>query len=697
MIDRNREAFKEEARELLTALENDLLGLEENPQDSERIGSIFRAMHTIKGSGAMFGFENIVGFTHNVETAYDLIRSGELPVTKRLIDLTLSACDAISRMIEESSETEHEAGEVERIVGAFREIISAKTRSEEIECERQSTPSPANCETATYRIRFRPHPDIAANGTNPLLLLSELHEMGACRVTTAKTPLPELGEIDPERCYTEWEVVLSTDRGINAIRDVFIFVEDNCELHIEEMGEPTQECSAHKRIGEILVEKGDLSEQELENALRSQRKIGEILVASGAVGRERVQAALAEQEAFKESQRKKGDGQPAASIRVPADRLDSLVNMVGEMVTVQSRLSGIAGDQGQPQLIQVAEEVERLVAELRDVAMSMRMVPIEATFNKYKRVVRDLARELEKDVTLVTRGGETELDRTVIERLNDPLVHLIRNAVDHGVESPETRATRGKTRQGTVTISATHSGAHVLIRIEDDGAGLDAAAIRAKAVERGLIGPDSTLEGGELYSLIFHPGLSTAKEVTSVSGRGVGMDVVKRNIEALQGSVQVESRKGHGAAITLKIPLTLVIIDGLLVSIGRDRFVLPLAAVEECVELMRPPEGEGQNLATIRGELVPYIVLRDQLHIEGAHPDIEQIVAAVIDERRVGFVVDRVIGEHQTVIKSLGRIYRNVEEISGATILGDGRVALILDLAKIAETAERVHAVQMSA
>lgn len=688
MIDRNREVFKEEARELLTVLENDLLNLENNPEDVELIGSVFRAMHTIKGSGAMFGFDNVVEFTHNVETAYELVRNGKLPVDKQLVDLTLSACDTICQMIDEFPSEKYETAEAQRIVDAFRNIVGGKNEFGKEVCATPAPTTPGDLGSATYRIRFRPHSDIYANGTNPLLLFSELYGMGAFTISAEKTLIPGLEEIDPERCYTDWEMTLTTDRGINAIQDVFIFVEADCDLQIERLDEQLRKSDSPEELGEILVEKHEISEAKLDKGVRSQTR-GELRERSGAGGPGEVQTTPAEQEVLHGLQHKKVAGEQAASIRVPAAKLDSLVNMVGEMVTVQSRLSRIANDQGHAQMIQVAEDVERLVTELRDVAMSIRMVPIETTFNKYKRLVRDLARELKKDVAFVTQGGETELDKTVIERLNDPLVHLIRNAVDHGIERSDARERLGKPRQGTISISAIHSGAHVLIRIEDDGAGLDVAAIRAKAVEKGLIPEDAAADERELYSLIFHPGLSTTKEVTNISGRGVGMDVVKQNIEALQGSIEIESRRGAGTAITLKLPLTLVIIDGLLVSIGNDRFVLPLASVEECVELKRSSLDDGQNLATIRGELVPYLVLRDFLQIKGKHPEIEQIVTTVIDRRRVGFVVDRVIGQHQTVVKSLGRVYRNVEEISGATILGDGRVALILDLSKLVAKAER--------
>jgi len=336
-------------------------------------------------------------------------------------------------------------------------------------------------------------------------------------------------------------------------------------------------------------------------------------------------------------------------------------------------------------LLLVAEEVERLVTELRDNTMSIRMLPIGNTFSKFKRLVRDLSTELGKEINLITEGEETELDKTVIEKLNDPLVHLIRNSIDHGIEAPDAREQSGKPREGTVKLTAEHSGANVLIHIADDGAGIDPEAIRLKAIERGMITAEDNLNEKELFSLIFAPGFSMAKKVTNVSGRGVGMDVVKRGIDALNGTLDIQSKMGEGATITLKLPLTLAIIDGLLVRIADAFFVLPLAAIEECVELTRQDirKMHGRHMTHIRGEVVPYISLREVFKIPGELPAIEQIIINRIGDDRIGLVVDQVIGEHQTVIKSMGKFYRHVREISGATILGDGTVALIVDISQL--------------
>jgi two-component system chemotaxis sensor kinase CheA len=382
------------------------------------------------------------------------------------------------------------------------------------------------------------------------------------------------------------------------------------------------------------------------------------------------------------------------SIRVRADKLDSLMDLVGELVTLQARLTQTSVGRQDPELALIAEQAERLTNSLRDTSMSLRLLPIATSFARFRRVVRDLSGELGKEVELQTEGGDTELDKTVIERLNDPLVHLIRNSVDHGVEMPAEREREGKPRRGAVRLSAEHSGSHVLIRVSDDGAGMDREAIRAKGIERGLISAEAELQDREIFDLVFAAGFSTARRVTSVSGRGVGMDVVKRSIESLGGSVEIESARGQGTTITLKIPLTLAIIEGLLVRIAGESYVLPLQAVEECVELSREEReaGEktrGRRMANVRGEIVPYVRLRDWFGTGGESPELEQVVISRTDGRRIGFVVDAVVGQHQTVIKSLGRLYRNVQGISGATILGDGSVALILDIFAIIAQAER--------
>ena len=695
MMDLHRQAFKEEAYELLSELESSLLELEQRPDDSDLIGRVFRAMHTIKGSGSMFGFDDIAAFTHEVETIFDLVRNGKLRVTTTLVNLTLSARDQIKALLDNSegggaSDCEASA----RIIAGLRALASGEAPAE---VSPKSQPAgPALEASVTYRIRFAPRRDIFSCGSNPLNLLAELRELGLCHVLAQTGGFPALEEMDPEACYVHWDVILTTDQGLNAIRDVFIFVEDDCELKIEKIAE-NDEFSAregYKKLGVILMERGDISSEEMAGVLAQQKRFGELAVASGIVSGIKVESALVEQRHVQAVRQEKLSAEAGNSIRVPAERLDELVNLVGELVTVQARLSQTAAGRADAELAAIAEEVERLTGELRDSALKIRMLPIGSTFSKFKRLVRDLSGELGKEIEMTTDGAETELDKTVIERLNDPLVHLIRNSIDHGVELPETRLAAGKPRFGTLHLSAVHSGDSVLISIKDDGAGLDKEAIRAKALEKGIIAAGAELTEKELFALICAPGFSTAQKISSVSGRGVGMDVVKRAIEALRGSIEIASVRGQGTRIMVRIPLTLAIIESLLVRIGRDFFMLPLSLVNECVELTREDlaRSHGRNLVQVRGRQVPYIPLRERFRIPGELPGIEQIVITEVNGVRVGFVVDQVIGEHQTVIKSLGRAYKDARGISGATTLGDGSVALILDLPQLVQTVEALAA-----
>ncbi|GFO55044.1 chemotaxis protein CheA [Geomonas sp. Red276] len=692
MIDVHRQAFKEEAYELLSELESSLLELEERPEDEELIGRVFRAMHTIKGSGAMFGFDDIAAFTHEVETIFDMVRNGKLQVTKKLVNLTLQARDLIKSMLDGSDLGN--GGDIDasfRIISGLRELAGEAPPEAPVEASAEPVPV-AVASDATYRIRFIPGHHLFTCGSNPLTLLAELRDLGPCNVVAHTGGFPTLEEIDPEGCYVFWDIILTTNRGEDAIKDVFIFVEDDCEVKIDKIADygPDADNADYKKLGEILLERGEISREEMNAVLGEQKRFGELAVSKGIVEQQSVMSALVEQQHVKEVRQAAQQAESASSIRVPAERLDVLVNLVGELVTVQARLTQTAALRGDAELVAIAEEVERLTGELRDSALNIRMLPIGSTFSKFKRLVRDLSSELGKEIEMTTDGAETELDKTVIEKLNDPMVHLIRNSLDHGIELPQVREAAGKPRQGTVHLAAVHSGDSVLITITDDGAGLDKEAIRAKAIEKGVIPATAELTEKELFNLIFAPGFSTAKKISSVSGRGVGMDVVKKAIEALRGSIDITSVAGEGTTITVRIPLTLAIIESLLVKIGDDSFMIPLAMVDECVELTREDvaRSHGRNLAHVRETLVPYIPLRERFQVAGNPPDIEQIVITQVNGTRVGFVVDNVIGEHQTVIKSLGRAYKNVEGISGATILGDGSVALILDVPQLVQSVE---------
>ncbi|MBF0456323.1 MAG: chemotaxis protein CheA [Nitrospirae bacterium] len=694
-----REAFKEEAAELLAELETSLLELEENPTDEDLIGRVFRAMHTVKGSGAMFGFDDIAEFTHEVETAFDMVRMGKLAVSKELTNLTLRARDQIRTMIEASEgKTTVDHNVSKEIIDSLQVLTrgsSVSAAGQEPETEtRKPSDSGDITHAVTYRIRFKPFADLFITGTNPILLINELRQMGNCMVVAQTDAIPHLEEFNPESCATYWDIILTTTHSSNAIKDVFIFVDDMCDIHVEVIDEEGEydEDEGYMKLGQILAARGDVKIDELKKLLGKQKKVGEILVDAGIVDSGHIKSALAEQQHVKEvrEQRQKSTDS-AASIRVPSDRLDKLVDLVGELVTVQARLSQTAAIDAQAVLTSIAEEVERLTWELRDSMMSIRMLPIGTTFSKFKRLVRDLSIDLGKEIQMTTDGAETELDKTVIEKLNDPLVHIIRNSIDHGIEKPDVREAAGKPRMGTVHLSAGHAGANVLIKIEDDGAGLDKDRILKKAIDNGLIAPDAELSEKEIFGMIFAPGFSTAQTITNVSGRGVGMDVVKKNIDALRGLVEVKSKKGTGTTITLRLPLTLAIIDGLLVKIADEVFVIPLAVVEECVELTKKDieRTHGRHVSNVRGNLIPYIRLREHFLIDAEEPEMEQIVITEVEDKKVGFVVDYVIGEHQTVIKTLGRVFKDISGVSGATILGDGTVALIVDIPNLVRSVER--------
>ena len=695
-MDAQKNLYREEAYELLANLEDGLIELEQHPENLDIVGRVFRAMHTIKGSGAMFGFDDIAAFTHTIETVYDLIRDGKLSVTQDIISLTLSSCDQIKAMLDASQGLETVSDE--RTVELTQAFTAYLPQEEGIpdkgipSLEKTENQADVQRPLTTFLIRFLPHKDLFANGTNPVPLLNELKDLGESTIVCHMKDLPDLMDMDPEACYTSWDIILTTTSDINTIRDVFIFVEDSSEIAIGPVDTlATENLDAeYKKVGEILLERGAIQKEDLDKALKTQKRIGEILLDKGVVDKSEIRSALAEQEQIRSLRKKRATAEETSSIRVPAQRLDALVNLVGELVTVQARLTQFSAKKSDPDLMGIAEEVERLSAELRDISMGIRMLPIGTTFSKFKRLVRDLSNELGKDINFVMEGEDTELDKTVIDKLSDPLVHLIRNSIDHGIEQPDVRSAVDKPAQGTIKLSAQHSGAHVLISITDDGAGIDADVIRDKAIEKGIISAETALTEKEIHELIFAPGFSTAKNVTSVSGRGVGMDVVRSSIEGLSGTVEVMSVKGKGTTITLKLPLTLAIIDGLLVNIANESFVIPLGAVVECVELTEEgrKRAHGRHLIKVREEIIPYIPLREVFSINGGVPSIEQVVITELGEKRVGFVVDKVIGQHQTVIKGMGNLLKNIDNISGATILGDGTVALIVDVYKLIQQTE---------
>ena len=681
------DTFREEADELLIDLEAAMLELEEQPDDSDCVDRAFRAMHTIKGSGSMFGFEKLAAFTHHLENAFDLVRNGELKITKELISISLDSGDHIRLLLDDKDSNEGLDQESDELLARLSSLVpSADNSSTEAAATADSSATPANNssdKTQTYRVRINPGEDAFVNGMDVLPILRELRSLGPCHITTIACDLPSLDELDPEKCYLSWDLILTTDQGVNALNDVFIFVEDDWSIDIKVVDQSGHwsDTPEDKPLGEILIEKGDATEEQVAHAQAQQKKIGEILADSENIPPEKIKSALEEQKVVRKQHQKRKATEGVSNVKVPAEKLDVLMDLVGELVIAQARLNQSATQLRDPSLFTIAEDIERLTTELRDNTLGLRMLSIGTTFARFRRLVRDLSNDLGKKIDLVTEGAETELDKTVIDRLGDPLVHLIRNSIDHGIEMPEQRKAAGKSEKGTVLISAVHRESHVVITIKDDGAGLDAEAIRVKAIERGVITEDSTPTDQELYNLIFDAGFSTAKVVSNVSGRGVGMDVVKRSIEELRGTVSIDSKRGEGSTVTIKLPLTLAIIEGLLVQVEQDKYVIPLSQVDECIELTAEEvaNANGNKLIEVRGELVPYLRLRECFNNNKDSLEIEQIVVIRSGETRFGFTVDQVIGQHQTVIKGLGKMYEGVKGLAGATILGDGNVALILD------------------
>ena len=731
-LDKMADIFLEEASDLLEKLEEHLLKLEQSPDDVDTIAAVFRTMHTIKGSAGMFGFNAVSRFTHQAENTFDEVRNGRVAVTSELITLTLNARDHIRNMLSDPNSQEL-AEETESLISQFQvyllenaldgskpaktetaasveksapqveekktttakgdEVISFNANSVQ-EVEKPKAPpkkEPEEIPEITYRISFEPDLDVFMNGTKPHALISELSEMGEVSIIPFYSSIPSLKEIDPTKCYMSWDIILTTTKSVNDIQDVFMFLDNSSKIEVKKVADSNQDSPAPKRLGEILIEKNLVTQDEITAAIGVQKPLGQILTEKKVVSVEDVQAALAEQKHLREQKERKSQEQNSQTIKVNSLKLDRLIDLVGELVTFNARLNQLSGGIHSPTLSTLSEQGERLILELRDTTMDMRMLPIGTIFSRFRRLVRDLSSETQKNIELVTEGAETELDKTVIEKLNDPLVHLIRNSVDHGVEPPDVRVAKGKAPQGRVTLKAQHAGAFVLITIEDDGAGLDLEKIRKKAIDKGIISPNDELSENQTADLIFMPGFSTADKVTSISGRGVGMDVVKRDIATLGGSVSISTKKGMGTKFTLKIPLTLAIIEGILVKVGDNSYVLPLSNVLECLKFQTSlPESKFCSTAKIREDMVPFIDLRNFFGIKTERPSQQQIVMVTDQDSKIGIVIDRVIGNYQTVIKPLGKLYHNVQGISGATILGDGSVALILDIYKLSDIVGKI-------
>ncbi|NBC29270.1 MAG: chemotaxis protein CheA [Spirochaetes bacterium] len=710
------ETFKEEARELLQSLEESLMQLEQHPSDADLVDSAFRSLHTIKGSGNMFDLTNLVEFTHIVENVFDKVREGEVDIDSNLINLGLQAKDQIAQILASPEDQDVVQGS-QILANAFKAFLPADAAAvgeaeagsaaaqglalAEGDSATEGSASDGGAGTGgadtgapqTYRIVFTPPADFFRTGGNALGLIQELAELGQTLVMGFCGEVPPIEEIDPEACYLHWDIVLTTTHDANAIRDVFIFVDEPGVVRVEviDQGEILeQEDISYKRLGEILVERGDIEAAQLQQAMTSKEFLGETLVAKGYVSGEKVKAALEEQKYVRSIRENRQVVETSSSIKVNTEKLDSLVNLVGEFVSMHANLTHIAEEKDDREFKSVSEQMDGLIRELRDLSIDMHMVPVDTLFSGFKRLVRDLSNELGKQVRLEVEGSDTELDKNVIDALKDPLLHIIRNSVDHGIESVEDREAAGKPSKGSVRLTAFYAGANVVIQVSDDGGGIDAERVRRKAVDRGVIADDAELSEEEMLALVFQPGFSTAEEATSVSGRGVGMDVVKQNIEKLNGSVRIQSTPGEGTVIAIRIPLTLAIVEGLLARIGAGYYLINLTYIVECLDFEAVRRTSNQQMIDFRGEVLPYYDLRRYFGEDGHGAG--QLVVVSLEDRRVGLLVDDIQDKYQTVIKSLSRVFERAEGVSGAIILGDGTPALMLDIDRLVKvTAEEMQ------
>ncbi|MGK9418966.1 chemotaxis protein CheA [Pseudomonas cedrina] len=646
-LDQAQQTFIVEARELLQAMEQSLLQLESEPGDEDAIGAIFRAAHTIKGSAGLFGLAPIVGFTHIVEDVLDRLRDGSVAVDAALIALLLKCGDHMLELVdvvasrgEALTPAALERGE------ALREALSAyqpmHTATANVEI------AVVDDHTATdvlWHISLRFGVDVFRNGMDPLSFLRYLDTLGTLlQVTTLTDGIPAVDSWDPESCYLGFEIDLRSSASHATLNEVFDFVRDDCEVIISAVDEACDStaCAATELVAQP------------EYAPPAPQRV----------------AATSE---------KPRDGN---YVRVNADKLDELINLVGELVIASAGASLLARSCNNDPLQEATSTVSGLVEEILDGALHLRMIPIGDTFNRFRRVVRDVSQELGKDIDLIISGAETELDKTVVEKIGDPLMHLLRNAMDHGIENAEARLAAGKSAKGHLSLNAYHDSGSIVIEIADDGAGLNRERILEKAQERGLVASGAVLTDQEIYNLIFEAGFSTAEAVTNLSGRGVGMDVVKRNITLLRGTVDLDSRPGQGTVVRIRLPLTLAIINGFLVGIDQSTYVIPLDMVQECIELdeHQRQSSRNQGYLDLRGEVLPLVHLRDHFSHEGLAARRQNVVVVRYAEHKAGLVVDDLLGEFQTVIKPLGKLFGALRGISGSTILGSGAVALILDV-----------------
>lgn len=700
-------AFLVEARELLAEMEESLLGLEELA-DEAQIAALFRSAHTIKGSSGLFGFDAVVAFTHVVESVLDRLRDGEISVSSELIALLLPCKDHISSLLDIcANHAEPDADLQAQGDGLIRRLSVFLGKSELPAHHEQSLERIENAvgTEASWHLSLRFGVDCFRNGMDPLSFIRFLSTLGEItRLVTLNDALPEAASMDAESCYLGFEIDLQSTADKAAIENVFEFVREDSVIRILPAHAKATEFITliqslpedDSRLGEILVKSGVLTRNELELGLSTQEQpsgteqrqpLGRILVAQGGLPSVVMEAAVS-----KQKQARDGKAKEAKSIRVDADRLDELIDLVGELIIAGAGALVRAEQSKQSPLIESVHQVISYIEVLRDSALRLRMVPIGATFARFQRVVRDVATDLGKQIRLDVAGADTEVDKTVAELIADPLMHLVRNSLDHGLEKPDVRLAANKAAEGVLSLAARHESGNIVIEVSDDGAGLNRERILSKAIERGLVKAEAELSDQEVWSLIFEPGFSTADAVSNLSGRGVGMDVVKRNITQLRGSIEIESVAGRGAVFTLRLPLTLAIIDGFRVEVGTSHYVVPLKSILECVDL--PMTDQARDYMELRGEVLPLIRLREFYGCSGAASPRPCVVVVATGSLKVGLVVDRLVGEFQTVIKPLGKLFENVSGLGGFTMLGTGDIALILDVGALTKAVsdKQIHA-----
>ncbi len=703
-------AFLSEAREQIAAIEQLLLQLEDAPEDRNLLDSLFRCAHTVKGSAGIFGLDAVVGFTHHVETLLDRLREGHLLLTPALSTLLLQCNDQIKALVDAAQDPDaddaaaaaerealiarlHAAGGAAGGVAGGAADLPALGGASTVEATRPAAV------LGPWQVSAQFGADTFRNGMDPLTILRYVAGLGrVAMVACDSATVPTLELIDPESCHLAFQFNLQTDADRDAIEAAFSFVRDDCALRLTPPVIAAE--SPAPQLGDMLVAIGAVTPDELSNALKKQAEardatgqvppIGELLQNATGMRPQIIEAALQTQT------RQRAAGAAAAPpddtrfIRVQADRLDAVINLLGELVIAGAGAALLARQAKQRTLIEANTQIGRLIEEIRNGTLQLRMVPIGETFSRFRRVVRDTAAELGKDVAFEIIGGETELDKSVVERIADPLMHLVRNALDHGLETPVQRLATGKPAQGRLVLSACHESGSILIRITDDGRGIHRERVLARAWERGLVEHGVTPPDADILKLIFEAGFSTAEKVTNLSGRGVGMDVVRRNIEALRGTVMVYSDPGEGSRIEIRLPLTLAIIDGFLVGVGASKFIFPLEAVVEVIEArssVSKPDAQGRSVVELRGRVLPVLSMRSLYGLETAEPERISVVVIKSGSHSYGVMVDVLLGQHQTVIKPLGRMFQSLRGMSGSSILGSGEVALILDVNSLGDFA----------